>query len=207
LLREYLISLHPSIATHDEGRVLPEAVIGNEALDDVSPNVEVSEEVRELRAADLLYEYDETIFTRLATDLARSFDAPIALITGADALSCFWAAQCGLPETEIEMDREICSRLLGSQEILVITDTAGAGVSANDPFFKNRGIRFFAGALLKTHDGRSIGSLCVLDTRPRQITEEQQDSLASHANAVMTAIELHASAKAIDSETAIEGKV
>jgi GAF domain-containing protein len=55
---------------------------------------------------------------------------------------------------------------------------------------KDHGIRFYAGSPLKTHDGKVIGSVCVLDTRPRQITEKQRETLVSVAESVMMAIEL-----------------
>jgi GAF domain-containing protein len=51
-------------------------------------------------------------------------------------------------------------------------------------------IRFYAAVPLKSHDGKVMGSLCVLDTRPRQITEKQKEMLHWIAEVVTTAIEL-----------------
>ena len=67
---------------------------------------------------------------------------------------------------------------------------------AEDQFLLDRGIRFYAGAPLKSHEGEVIGSVCVLDTRPRTASDEQREMLISIANSVMTAIELHASGSA-----------
>jgi hypothetical protein len=78
-----------------------------------------------------------------------------------------------------------------SESSLVIADTEGDERFSNDPFLKDKGARFYAGAPLKAPDGEVIGSVCVLDTRPRQMTEQHMNILVSVANAVVMAIELH----------------
>jgi GAF domain-containing protein len=77
-----------------------------------------------------------------------------------------------------------------SESLIVIPDTAEDPRTARDPFFLERGIRFYAGTPLKSHEGTVIGALCVLDTRPRQITDKHQELLVWIAEAVTTAIEL-----------------
>ncbi len=72
----------------------------------------------------------------------------------------------------------------------MIADTAEEEEFAGDPFFKDQGIRFYAGSPLKADDGSVVGSVCVLDTRPRQITDKQREILISVTESVMMAIEL-----------------
>jgi len=156
-----------------------------------------SQAIHQIQQADVFDEPDEEIFSRLAANLAKSFDAPICLITVQDGRRKFWEAQCGLPEdtlqiTTSERDLSICSRIVFSDSSLVISDITTDERFAEDQFLLDRGIRFYAGALLKSHQGEVIGSLCVLDTRPRTVTDEQREMLISIANSVMTAIELHA---------------
>ena len=192
LLKEYLTSVLYSLA--------PAVETAPEIQEETKATTVLVETAREMQQVDVLDEPEEGIFSRLATNLARSFDAPIALITVADGQRCFWEAQCGLAEdmqsTESEWDLSVCSKIVFSDSTLVLTDTADDECFANDAFLKNKGIRFYAGAPLKAHDGEVVGSLCVLDTRPRQITEQQKEVLTSVANAVMTAIELHRTEKA-----------
>jgi GAF domain-containing protein len=166
---------------------------------------EISEAVQKMETVNLFDEPEEGIFNRLAMDLARSFDTPIALITVMDGKRRFWEAQCGLPEsvlavTESERDLSICSRITFSDSCLVISDVEQDERFAKDCFLKNNGIRFYAGAPLTSHDGTVIGSACVLDTRPRQLTEQQKKTLIFLANAVMTAIELHSAATPDETE-------
>ncbi len=191
LTKEYVCSLlHPA--------ALPEENAKTEG-EETKASKDLNETIHEMQQVDVFDEPEEGIFGKLATNLARSFDAPIALITVSDGQRRFWEAQCGLPEdtlltTESERELSICTRIIFSTSSLVISDTAEDERFANDAFLKEKGIRFYAGAPLKSHEGNVIGSLCVLDTRPRQVTEQQTEMLLSVANAVMTAIELHGTA-------------
>jgi AI-2E family transporter/GAF domain len=156
---------------------------------------ELTEEVQEIRQLDPFDGPVEGMFNRLATSLARSFDAPIALIIASGERQ-FWEAQCGFPEDSFsahgaKRDCSICMRLAESDALSVVADTAEDERFSDDAFLKDHGIRFCAVAPLKDHDENVVGSLCVLDTRPRQITEKQREILVSVAESVMTAIEMN----------------
>jgi len=118
------------------------------------------------------------------------------LITAANGERHFWEAQCGLPEDALstggaERDGCVCNTVVSGDQVVIIADIAEDERFAGDPFLKAHGIRFCAAAPLKDQDQEVVGSLCVLDTRPRQITEKQRESLISVAESVMMAIELH----------------
>jgi GAF domain-containing protein len=161
----------------------------------------------ELQHIDAVDESNEDAFKRLTADLARAFDAPISLITTADGERRFWEAQCGLPDEALFTGDNTratcnCAHMVLSESPLVIPDTAEDPRTARDPFFLERGIRFYAGTPLKSHDGTIIGALCVLDTRPRQITDKHKELLVWIAEAVTTAIELQNNADAEPAESA-----
>jgi predicted PurR-regulated permease PerM/GAF domain-containing protein len=154
---------------------------------------ELTADIREVEQTDPFDGPAEGMFDRLAAHLARSFDAPIALITAADGERHFWEAQCGLPEDSTngsEPDCSICNTLVSSESLCVVADTAEDERFCDDPFLKGHGIRFCVAVPLKGHDEKVIGSLCVLDTRPRQITEKQRETVVSVAESVMMAIEM-----------------
>jgi predicted PurR-regulated permease PerM/GAF domain-containing protein len=137
----------------------------------------------------------EGMFDRVAMQLARSLDAPFVLITAADGNRHFWESQCGLPEESLDIgwstrECSICNTLVQSQELSVVDDTAEDERFANDAFLQDHGIRFCAVAPLMDHQDHVIGSLCVLDTRPRQMTDFQLKTLAATAETVMSAIEM-----------------
>jgi GAF domain-containing protein len=132
------------------------------------------------------------------TDLARSLEAPIALITVSKGEQCHWEAQCGLGDElsesyESEWALSVCFKAEFTESTLVVPDVETAQPFSNDQFLKSRGIRFYAGAPLRSPDGEVLGSVCVLDTRPRELSEDQKGFLTSVADAVMTAIELQSS--------------
>jgi GAF domain-containing protein len=183
LMKDYLLSLlHPSVGKDTEP-------IATE---------------QQIHPVDLFDGPEEGLFDRIATDLARSFDAPIALITAADGEKHFWEARCGLPEDSPSVsaaDRglSICNTVISSESMLIFEDIEQSNEAlAADPSLKERGIRFYAGFPLRAHHGQVIGSLCVLDTRPRQVTEQQKEALASVAEAVMMAIELRDTMAAVE---------
>lgn len=138
----------------------------------------------------------EGAFEHLATNLARSFDAPIALLVAADGRSAFWEARCGLPDGALSTTSTVsmCAQMIPSESILIISDIAENPLYADEPFFRERGIRFYAGTPLKSHDGTFLGALCVLDTRPRQISDKHRDMLLWIAEVVTASIELQTNA-------------
>jgi len=180
LLNPPLLPAEPSVAPAKEAAEVQE---------------ESPDPLAEVQHIDAIDESNEDVFQRLTADLARAFEAPIALTTAADGERLFWEAHCGLPDEALfnsdntRLGRN-CACLTSSEPLLVIPDTAEDSRTAQDPFFIERGIRFYAGTPLKSHDGSIIGALCVLDTRPRQITDKQKELLIWIAEAVTTAIEL-----------------
>jgi len=138
-------------------------------------------------------ESNEELFRHIAMHVARSFDAPIAMINVADEQAPFWKSQSGLSDEMANCDlrnSSICTRIALEGSTVVVPDTAVDPRFAEDAFLCEKSVRFYAGSPLIAHDGREIGSICVLDTRPRQLTEQQKEHLRAAAELVMTAIEL-----------------
>jgi GAF domain/AI-2E family transporter len=186
LMEEYLSTLlYPA---------LPEESV-EESDDAAKAQEDLASSLLEMQRLDVLDESEEGAFQRLASNLARSFDAPIALVSAAQHERHIWEAQCGLPDDALSFedamhDPSVLTRMVAAESLLIIPDTAEDPLSANEPFLRERGIRFYAAVPLKSHDGNVMGSLCVLDTRPRQITEKQKEMLHWIAEVVTTAIEL-----------------
>jgi predicted PurR-regulated permease PerM len=191
LMEEYLSSLlYPAVPLEESAL---ESGIAAEAKE------ELAESLLQMQRVDVWDESEEGAFQRLATNLARSFDAPIAIITATENERQFWEAKCGLPDDTLSLEGtmhspSVLTQMVSTESILVIPDTAEDSLSAGEPFLRELGIRFYAGTPLKSHDGTVIGSLCVLDTRPRQITEKQKEMLLWIAEIVTTAIELQKAA-------------
>ncbi len=139
-----------------------------------------------LLALDLLDTAAEPAFDRITAKLARVFEVPIALVSPADRDRLFFKSQIGLPDDlatarQTPRDVSVCGHVVASNEVLVVEDLARDRRFANNPFVKARGLRFYAGAPLRAPGGQPIGSLCLLDLKPRQFTDRDQRHLREYA--------------------------
>jgi GAF domain-containing protein len=99
-------------------------------------------------------------------------------------------------------DIAFCAHALFDTELLVVRDTTQDERFADNPFVTAAPrIRFYAGAPLVSHDGQVLGTLCVLDSEPRELTPEQMDALRALARQVMAQLELRR--KVADLQTAV----
>jgi len=117
--------------------------------------------------------------TRLAADICG---APMARISLVDANRQWFKSAVGTDVCETSRETAFCAHAILRDDILVIPD------AKKDPRFRDNpsvtgppGIRFYAGAPLTTHEGYRIGSLCVEDTIPREITATQLSMLSNLA--------------------------
>jgi len=130
---------------------------------------------------------------------ARLFDVPITLVSLIDESRGWFKSSYGFNIREVQRDATICSFALLSNEVLVIPDTRQDNCLACNPFVQNEpGLRFYAGAPLLTQDGFNLGTLCLLDTKPRDpLSDEQKAVLADLAAMVMDELELRLAARKI----------
>jgi phosphoserine phosphatase RsbU/P len=133
---------------------------------------------------------------RIASLAARVFDAPMATVAIVDSDRVRFVGAHGLPgvtETGRDCAPGAFGVLRGGRFVVADTlaepRTAGHALVRSEP-----GVRFCAGAAIRTADGHLIGSVNVLDTRPRRPTEEQLDALQDLAALVMDQLELRLSA-------------
>lgn len=149
-----------------------------------------AERLAEVKRLGLVDTPPEEIYDAVTRRLATAFDVPISLVTIIDADRQFWKSQVGLPEDlakvrEGPRETSVCGHVVALNELMVIEDLAKDERFANNPFVKERGIRFYAGAPLRTKSGHVVGSLCVIDTKPRTITEEKKWLLQLLADQLM----------------------
>ena len=130
--------------------------------------------------------FDEV--ARLAADLCGT---PIGVINLIGAGRQFFKAEVGLGVRETPLETSFCQHAILEQDFLLVPDaTADARFNRNPLVTAASGLRFYAGALLKTAEGLPIGTLCVLDTQPRDLSELQQRALKVLANQVMSQFEM-----------------
>ncbi len=152
------------------------------------------ERLQALERTELLDTPAEDVFDDMTQGLKEAFDAPFALLSLVDTDRQFWKSTAGLPaqlcETrESPRSTSICGHVVASNKLLVAEDIWRDPRFANNPLLREQGIRFYAGAPLRSRDGLAIGSLCVMDVRPRKITKAEEALLVLSAQQVMQEIE------------------
>lgn len=133
-------------------------------------------------------------FDEVAAKVAAAFGTPIVLVTLVDDKHQHWPGAVGLPPKldACRMDaREtsICGHVVAANDMLIIEDVGKDPRFANNPFLIENGIRFYGGAPLRTSSGFAIGSLCVIDTKPRSFSEKDRTILQKIAEDLMVRVE------------------
>ncbi|APG59041.1 PAS domain-containing protein [Christiangramia salexigens] len=132
-------------------------------------------------------EYDD--ITELA---ALICDTPISLVTLLDERRQFIKSCKGVENQEVPRVHSMCNHTIDNpNELTVIADTRKDPRTKNNPYAgpDNR-IYFYAGCPILDENGYALGSLCVIDTKPRELTEEQKLSLERLGNQVSRLLQL-----------------
>jgi signal transduction histidine kinase len=154
----------------------------------------------ELHVLDTAPENDFDDIVKLASTVCG---APISLVSLIDIDRQWFKAKIGTDLTESPRDVSFCGHAILGKDVLVVPDTRADPRSAGIPAVGlNAGIRFYAGAPLITSDGFALGTLCVLDSRPRTLDVEQVQALRALARQVTSQLELRRYATALANTTA-----
>jgi hypothetical protein len=131
--------------------------------------------IEELLSYQILDTKSEQELNELSEMASLIFDVPIALITFVDQDRQWFKVNIGLEITQTKREDSFCQHLLtGDIKNLIIEDTFNDPRFCNNPLVNdNPNIRFYAGAPLSTPSGNILGSFCIIDTKPRQLTPEK----------------------------------
>ncbi|MBL0930842.1 MAG: sensor domain-containing diguanylate cyclase [Alphaproteobacteria bacterium] len=120
----------------------------------------------------------EEQFDRIVRLAKKMFDVPIALVSLVDANRQWFKACIGLPVRETGRDVSFCGHAILGDEIFVVEDTYDDPRFADNPLVIGAPfIRFYAGQPLRVAGGLKIGTLCIIDTAPRDFPAEDRAAL------------------------------
>jgi len=112
----------------------------------------------------------------IITQLARRlFNVPIVLLSLVDHDRLWFKSRHGLEATESPRDTSICSHVILQDDVYVVEDALHDLRFADDPMVAGEPfVRFYAGVPLKTPAGHCIGALCVIDSVPREFSDDDR---------------------------------
>lgn len=150
-----------------------------------------SEETRlaVLRQLNLLDTPPSKSFDRITRMAGQLFDLPIAAVSLTDLDRQWFKSRLGVDHWQIPRFKACCAEVTDTRSVVVVDDLLESSHYFDSPLAES-GIRFYAGAPLVTHDGHTLGAMCVLGTEPRKITDEEIQTLQDLASMVMTQIDL-----------------
>ncbi len=144
-----------------------------------------------LRRYGILDTPPEEAFDEITRLLAHVCRAPVAVINFIDEARQWFKSEIGLGVRETPLDISFCAHAILQPGLFIVPDaTQDERFACNPLVTSDPHLRFYAGALLETSDGFALGTICVLDTVPRDLDGPQKDALRTLARQVMSQLEL-----------------
>jgi signal transduction histidine kinase len=169
-----------------------------------------AERLQKLHAYDILDTPAENAFDKIALLAAQIFNTPIAQVTFVDEERVFFKTNISpLEATEVDRKDSFCSIAILNEGVTLFENTLTVPELSSNPFIQmENGVRFYAGAPLRTSEGLQLGTLCVLDVEPKTVTDQQLKMLETLSSIVMDELELRlATRKAMRIQTDLMNRV
>ena len=147
--------------------------------------------LRDLQRHGLLDTAADPHLDRIVELAGTVLNMPIALVSLVDRDRQWFLARHGLEARQTPREMAFCAHAIAGEEVLVVPDARADARFANNPLvLEDPHIRFYAGAPLRSPDGHNLGTLCVVDRQPRQLTPPQLEQLRLMADLVTRELEL-----------------
>src|SRR5260370_715191 len=149
-----------------------------------------AERLNALRRYEILDTPPEPAFDRIAEMAANFFHVPMAGVSLVDEDRVWFKSRVGINVHQTARDAGLCSSAMLSQGVYHLSDAAHDQRALGHSFVADLGIRFYAAAPLRTHESLNLGTVWVLDQKPRELAPEEAEMLRTLAALAMNQIEL-----------------
>lgn len=156
-----------------------------------SPDANEPDRIAALKRYDVLDSEPEELFDSITQLAAAICDVPIALITFVDTDRQWFKSKVGLDIRSTPREVAFCSHAIQQPpELLIVPDASQDERFHDNPLVTgDPRIRFYAGAPIVSND-QALGTLCVIDRKPRELTAEQTQALATLSKQVCANLDL-----------------
>lgn len=149
------------------------------------------ERLEALRRYRVLDTPSEEAFEDLAYLASHICGTPISLVSLVDSERQWFKARVNFERAETPREEAFCAHAILGKNLFVVPDASADRRFATNPMVAGEGgIRFYAGAPLITSDGFAVGTLCVMDRKPRTLTPGQEEALRALSRQVVAQLEL-----------------
>lgn len=153
-----------------------------------------SSRLASLQSLDVLDTPAEERFDRVTRLAKVLFDVPIALVSLVDEKRQWFKSRQGLTAGSTSREISFCGHAILQEAVFLVEDTHEDERFRDNPLVTDEPrIRFYAGYPLRDHEGLALGTLCIIDTRPRKFTAEHRKlltDLGQIATSELTSLQL-----------------
>lgn len=166
------------------------------------------ERVQKLLTYRILDTDAEAIYDDLTAIAAHICGTETAVISFIDVARQWFKAKVGLDATENSRELSFCAHAILQSKVMIVSDAREDERFAHNPLVTgDPHIRFYAGMPLISPDGYAVGTLCVLDSEPKQLTVEQVEMLEAIARQIVSQLEMRLMMQKIQQEKAEKEKM
>jgi formate hydrogenlyase transcriptional activator len=171
---------------------------------DIVPRQNELDRLETLRRYHILDTPPDAAFDHITEVVADLFRVPIAIVSLVDGDRIWFKSHYGLDSSETWFEPGLCLSAILSPEVYYVQDAIVDPRTQTHPLVAGAfGLRFYAAAPLRTNDGFNLGTLCIIDRKPRELATSEGELLTKFATLVMDQIELRlATGKATELEQA-----
>lgn len=156
-----------------------------------------AERLKALKRYDILDTPADGNFDRLTVLASNMFNMPIAIISLVDHARIWFKSHHGFDGIkQVDRDPGLCASAILSNEVYLVENAIEDPRCLTNPLVCGEfGLRFYAAAPLETSEGHNIGTLCIIDKKPRYINNKQKAMLRELAAVVVDEMELRLAAR------------
>lgn len=150
--------------------------------------------LKDLHSFDILDSLPEAAFDVITLLASQICGTPIAVMSLVDSERQWFKSKVGLSFSESSRDIAFCAHAIMQHELFIVPDASKDRRFTHNPLVSAEPkIRFYAGAPLVSEDDHAIGTLCVMDLEPRELTTGQKEALRVLSRVVMNQLQMRRS--------------